>query len=429
MRSGHRRTSWQRSAALILVFSLITSCASSTDLEPVTVSLAASGPTPTPFQPQAGVVDSPYLSPLDAQAEPTYTPYPTPYIPSALISTPSQNVTASSDAGTYDPNNPLTGLAAADPALLNRRPMAVKIANAPDYVRPQSGLSLADVVYEYYIEWGETRFIAVFYSNDTEMAGPVRSGRYFDEHITRMYHSYLVFKYADPREYNYLLSSDLAEFLMVPGDGACPPYVIGNSRRDTYNNIFFNSVKFADCLSQQGLDNSRQSIRSGFFSSEPFVSPLSVNRIYFRYSPQSFSYWEYDAPTHKYFRYQEEHDLTSGKPNESYLPLIDAMTNLPVNTDNVVALFVPHLFANHWDAEDEVYHIELKDSGNAFVFRDGTTIPARWVRTDMDQPLILFTLDGTPIYLRPGRTFYEVLGETSTYEQNGTDWRFRFVTP
>jgi hypothetical protein len=105
------------------------------------------------------------------------------------------------------------------------------------------------------------------------------------------------------------------------------------------------------------------------------------------------------------------------------------VTNLPVNTDNIVALFVPHTFANQFDQEDEVYHIDMRDSGDAFVFRDGTAIPARWVRTDIDQPLALVALDGTPIFLRPGRTFYEVLGETSTYEQNGTDWRFRFVTP
>ena len=69
--------------------------------------------------------------------------------------------------------------------------MVIKIANSPDYIRPQSGLSLADVVYEYYIEWGDTRFIAVMYGNDSPMVGPVRSGRYFDEHVARMYHAFL----------------------------------------------------------------------------------------------------------------------------------------------------------------------------------------------------------------------------------------------
>jgi hypothetical protein len=88
--------------------------------------------------------------------------------------------------------NPLTGLPAADPALLDRRPLAIKISNYPRDIRPQYGLNEADVVFEYYIEWGYTRFIGIFYGNDATQIGPVRSGRYFDEHITRMYQAYYV---------------------------------------------------------------------------------------------------------------------------------------------------------------------------------------------------------------------------------------------
>ena len=90
--------------------------------------------------------------------------------------------------------NPLTGQYPALPGLLDRRPIASKIALYPRYVRPESGLSLADIVFEYYIEGGLTRFVAIFYGNDAERVGPVRSGRFFDEHIARMYQSYIVFK-------------------------------------------------------------------------------------------------------------------------------------------------------------------------------------------------------------------------------------------
>ena len=76
--------------------------------------------------------------------------------------------------------------------------MAIKVANHPRYIRPQSGLTLADNVFEYYIEGGLTRFIAIFYGNSSEWVGPVRSGRYFDENIQRMYQAFLVFKFADP---------------------------------------------------------------------------------------------------------------------------------------------------------------------------------------------------------------------------------------
>jgi hypothetical protein len=120
--------------------------------------------------------------------------------------------------------------------------------------------------------------------------------------------------------------------------------------------------------------------------------------------------------------------MLNGKP-EAYAPLSDAQTGLPVNAENIVVIFVPHIFANQYDAKDEVYHIDLIDSGRAFVFRDGFATPAIWERTDENQPLLLTAEDGSPIYLRPGRTFYEVMGFHSTYTQDGVDWRFTFETP
>ena len=130
-----------------------------------------------------------------------------------------------------------------------------------------------------------------------------------------------------------------------------------------------------------------------------------------------------------YFRYQEAKDLVNGKTSEEYAALSDAQTGLPVTAANVVVLFAPHIFANSYNAYDEVYNIDLIDYGNAIVFRDGVAIPAYWNRTELDQPIVLTNLDGTPIYMRPGRTFYQVMGTTSTYTQNGIDWRFEFKTP
>lgn len=361
---------------------------------------------------------------------PTFTPYPTQIIsydesvPVEVAPSAGPNPLSES----LEVTNPLTGLPVDDPSVLQRRPMAIKVANSPDYVRPQSGLTLADVVYEYYIEWGDTRFIAVMYGNNADQIGPVRSGRYFDEHIARMYNAFLVFKFADPRELNYLRNSTLNEFLVVPGNAACPPFEFGGYNRDSYNNFFFNTNKWAACAAKKGLNNERPPLRNGFFTDVVTEGALQVKRMFFYYSRYNFSYWQYDPATHKYLRWQEEKDLV-GSNTESYLPLTDAATGQQVNAENVVVLFVPHTFANQFEAEDEIYHIDLVDSGDAYLFRDGTSIPARWYRTDEDQPLLLTTLEGAPLFLRPGRTFYEVLGVNSPYSQEGTDWRFVFKTP
>ena len=114
---------------------------------------------------------------------------------------------------------------------------------------------------------------------------------------------------------------------------------------------------------------------------------------------------------------------------EAYAPLTDDYTGFPITAENVVVIFVPHIFANTYNSEDEVYNIDLIDYGNAIVYRDGLAIPAYWIRAEENQPLLLTTLTGDPIFLRPGKTFYQVMGTTSTYTNNGTEWRFEFRTP
>jgi hypothetical protein len=79
------------------------------------------------------------------------------------------------------PTYPLTGLPAADPAVLARPALVVKIDNAEPKSRPQQGLNQADVVYEEMVEGFVTRFAAVFHSqNALNRVIPVRSARTTD---------------------------------------------------------------------------------------------------------------------------------------------------------------------------------------------------------------------------------------------------------
>jgi hypothetical protein len=392
---------------------------------------AAGIPSPTPFQPgSANASDSPYSAmaptPMDL---PTVTTVPPTPIDTAVQP---ESLPVDVAAPTYIPLaslNPLTGLPPSDSSLLERRPLAIKVANYPRYVRPQSGLTLADNVFEYYIEAGLTRFIAVFYGNDSEWVGPVRSGRYFDEHIQRMYHAYLVFKFADPRELNYFQGSDFSDFLVVPTIGSCPPFRVLPTRNiEVYNNSYFNTVLWDDCVVQAGLENQRPAIRSGFFSEVTPQSDLLGIQMFTYYSVDSYNYWLYRPETRQYVRYQEIDDTRDDKP-ESYDVLMDAVTATAVHASNVIVLMAPHTFSNTFDQEDEVFQIDLTGSGEAYVFRDGVGIMARWYRTDKDQPLLLSGLNGAPLYLRPGITFYEVIGARSYVDQDAGVWHFHHEAP
>lgn len=325
--------------------------------------------------------------------------------------------------------NPLTGLPVDDPKLLERRPMAVKVTNFPRYARPQYGLSRADLVFEYYIEDYMTRFTAIFYGRDAERIGPVRSGRFFDEHILRMYHAYLIFKGADKRVFDtWKESPDLHPFLIVAGSGTCPWYCVMKTGHDDYNSYFFNSRLFQEYLDRTGKDNAPQSLRPSYFYTVPPASLLTGEQIFTRFSRVSYHYWQYDPLSMRYLRYQETEDTGEGMP-EVYAAFTDALTGEQVAADNLIVLLAAYTFADIWQEEDEVFHVELTDAGRAFVFRNGLAYEALWHRTGRDQPLLLTDLNGEPLPLKPGTTFFEVLGSTSTYLQEQSIWRFQHNIP
>ena len=417
-----------------LICCLIVSCSPTASAQTIPTFSGGAAPSPTPFQPGTGSLS--HATPLPPSVPATLTP-----LPVVQVGDPAQAAAPDTPAESQFPAyNPLTGLVSADPSILERRPLVIKISNYPRAIRPQYGLNEADVVFEYYIEWLDTRFIGIFYGNNAKQIGPVRSGRYFDEHVTRMYHGYYAFNYADPREFNYFLGGDLQQFVIVPGYGECPPFFqfrVSNQIIDIkHYETYFDSTRFSDCLARRGQDNSRQPLRSGFFSGSTPSDGYKVDHIFTHYSKCDYNYWEYDWKSRRYLRFQEVSriqtpahlDDCSDNP-ETYAPLTDALTKKQVAADNVVELFVSHTFANQNEQEDEIYHINLVDSGNAFVFRDGLGYPARWLRTDIDQPLVLTTPSGAPFYFKPGTTFYQVIGETSNDWSENNDWHFEFHTP
>lgn len=97
------------------------------------------------------------------------------------VSKPPTTAATTSTTLARGPEAPLTGLPM-DADERERRAVIVKIDNSPE-ARPQSGIDLADVVYEEKVEGAVVRFLAVFHSRDAELVGPIRSVRSTDASI------------------------------------------------------------------------------------------------------------------------------------------------------------------------------------------------------------------------------------------------------
>jgi hypothetical protein len=429
---------------LLLLLLTLTSCSQVIDLYQGLESIRGVEASPTLFIPQ--------LSPLTETV--TITPTTTATVPNIsstpiLTKTPSKTRTKHPNPTPtitippiirHGPNNfpdyvnPLTGLIPINPLLLDRRPIAVKIPNYPHYVYPQSGLSQADQIFEYHLEQGLTRFIAIFYGNDTQRVGPIRSGRRFDAHIIQMYNSAFVFNYAyreegnEPLDVLGYLESILDDRLFVNDPGVSRSWMWRDETIHSYNNLFGNTYNISRLITQRGVENVRQDLETNLFTTLGSRGNEKVSVINVNYSYANYAYWEYNKSDNKYYRYQGNVDL-DGVVEPEYILLTDANNDLPITANNIVILYVPHKFT-YKSGRSEVFDIRLVDQGDAWVFRNGSAFKALWERREVNKPLYLLTLQGSPFPLYPGVTFFQVIHTDSEfYIQGEEEWTFKFIRP
>jgi hypothetical protein len=393
-------------------------------------SLPTDSPSPEPITPTV-LSSTPTANPsptLTLTLKPTRTPYPT----STLTPTLPPIIRVGPD-NLPDYVNQLTGMIVVNPGLLDRRPIAVKVPNYPQSVYPQSGLSMADQIFEYHLEQGLTRFIAIFYGNDTTRVGPIRSGRNFDAHIVQMYNAAYVFNLAyreegnEPLDVYGYLESLIDKRLLVVEPPSCTSYMCRDDSILSYNNLFGNTFNISKLITQRGIDNGRQDLATNFFYSLGGRGRQRASVIHVDYSYANYAYWQYNQTTNQYYRYQGNIDLTKDKEPE-YILLTDANNDQPIVADNVVILFVPHKFI-YKSGLSEVFDIQLTDRGDAYIFRNGSAFEAIWERREVNKPLYLLTPEGLNFPLKPGITFFQVLNTTSTIEQANEEWTFTFERP
>lgn len=326
--------------------------------------------------------------------------------------------------------NPLTGLSV--PAeQLEHRPVAVKITNYPRSSRPQWGLSFADIVYEYYHNNELTRFHAIFYGEDAELAGPIRSGRLFDDYLTDMYGSALVFASADYRVLDRLRTEHPAWQTIFLLEGDCPPTPVCRYEPDTHNYLLADTAEIS--VYSEGLEGTDFSppLLSGMsFSAQAPSQGTGGERIYLRYSYSAYSYWQYEPVSELYTRYQDTREDLGGA-GEGFRVLTDRLNDGAIRAANIVVLLMPHSHFYYRPASgdtpaSEIVDMEFLGRGQAFAFRDGMAYPLEWVN-DGEQILHLENSDGEDFPLKPGTTWFQVMTDDSFYEVDGNSWRFNFV--
>jgi hypothetical protein len=381
--------------------------------------------------------ENPTRTAIPTSTTPAAPPSPTPALSTATApartATPVPSATTAPARYIFGPDafpkdiNPLTGLPVLDEEILDRRPIVIKVTNFPRSVRPQWGLSLADHVYEYYIGDNMSRFVGVFYGRDASRVGPIRSARLFDEHIMRMYNGIFIFGWADDPILEFLLAPDIRSYLVVERPDNCPPLCRMGSDA-TYNNLFADTAQIGPYLKSRGTSSKRQHLDGLQFDLIPPKSGNPGTKFYLRYSIVSYHYWEYDPATGRYYRFQDDKDQVNGS-GEHYAPLTDSLTNVQLSADNVIILRVPHqvyLRSNSTEILDQL----VNGKGSGFAFRNGQVYPISWYHDSPNRLIKLQLPNGITYSLKPGTVWYEIIGETSTFEPGEAgEYKLTFSMP
>ncbi|MEK7787478.1 MAG: DUF3048 domain-containing protein [Chloroflexota bacterium] len=417
----------RRSLFTALLFTLtLTACSGGPTVQPTPSALPAVGVTL--IVPTAGANNPPTQPPNDqtAVAQPPNNPTP---MPEVMIG-----------PETYPAGiNPLTGLPG-DPVALNRRPLAIKISNFPRYVRPQFGLSLADAVFEHYSEGGTTRFTAIFLGNDADKVGPIRSARLIDTVIPEMFGASLVASGSSAGVIQRLGFKDWFNTIIAEASGyQCPP--LCRESEDT-NSLYASTASLHQALQAKGLDVP-QPFRGVAYLNTPPAGGAPVNSLRVEFSGEAFVEWRYNDFTGHYERWGDDSPPpatdTAGTPifqAPITNPHVDAITNQLITTNNVVVLFVNHVvdfsipedfdtggFTGHFSTE-----VQLWGSNPAWLLRDGQAYQLTWVRQDKGMVGLVDSANQI-VPLKPGNTWYEVVGLTSDRLTDGASWLVRHKSP
>jgi hypothetical protein len=322
---------------------------------------------------------------------------------------------------TIDPAllNPLTGLPVDDPALIQRRPIAVKVSNYPRTARPQAGLSYADVLFEFYQELGMTRFHAIFLGRDVEKVGPIRSGRMIDVRLQKMFQEYLVFNAADTKVWDFMDLEEVKPWVLFEGPVQCPG-LCRDDTREEINSLYGNTVDLRSEAHRLGKEDIVPDLSGFVFSAEPPDMAGAATTVRVRFlTDNAVADWVYNAGDGRYYRWSE-----TGDAGPEMLPLFDRLTDEQLAVDNVVVVYVNYVRRQ----KPEMYEMELYGNGKALFFRDGRWETGNWLVADVNRPIRFFGPDGA-FPFKPGTTWIGLVEDTSQEYVEGDTVRIEFGQP
>ena len=280
------------------------------------------------------------------------------------------------------PVAPLTGLPDPTGQSFLRPALSVKIENAPE-ARPQTGLQNADVVYEQIVEYGITRFMAVFNSNIPPVVGPIRSGRIMDPDLAAPLGGIFVYSGGIQQTEDAIKATPGVNVIVDTGSGGA---LFRDNSKVAPHNLYGHTDQL---LANGGKPAPPPPLFQYLPAGVPFVGD-NVNAFTIKYDPT------FGQPTYTW-------DAAIGAWRRS----VGATPFLTTDGGQVAPNNVIVQFVGSYLPSPEGGSFNTVGAGDAWIFSAGKMIRGKWSRTAQTSPTSFTDTNGVPVRLTPGRTWVE----------------------
>ena len=281
------------------------------------------------------------------------------------------------------------------------RPYAVMI-NCVNEALPQSGLDKAYIVYEFMVEYGITRMLALFKDVDFDKVGSIRSVR--SHYLTYVFENDAILIHAGgQREALERIANEKITDIDVDGVYGVRDAELRKTRALEHT-LFTNSDLLSQAMKDKNIKGTTDTKNLLTYSSNELdlskYETMPANNVSIKYSDYRTSNYSYDSESKTYLR-----SMNNTKN-------VDLVTGEQYKVKNIIVYGA--VYTTYTIRGTGYQKIEDISSGEGYYITNGVALPITWSKSsEKSQTVYKVKEDGKELVVNDGNTYIQIYPSNS----------------